>query len=83
MGCFVVLKKLYSDEVQRLMRDRVNYINKYDFLRSYKAAYIQAFNSRNIYSSFAGIGLVPYDLERVLLKLNTELRTPTPPLIQG
>jgi hypothetical protein len=30
-------------------------------------------------SGFAATGLVPYDPERVLSKLNTQLRTPTPP----
>jgi hypothetical protein len=32
-------------------------------------------------NGFAATGLVPYDPERVLLKLNTQLRTPTPPPI--
>src|SRR5450432_4246949 len=34
-------------------------------------------NQSNIQSSFAAIGVVPYDPERVLAKLNTQLRTPT------
>jgi hypothetical protein len=39
-------------------------------------------NQSNIYSSFAAIGVVLYDPERVLAKLNTQLRTPTlPPAI--
>ena len=32
-----------------------------------------------IRSGFVAAGLVPYDPERVLSKLNTQLRTPTPP----
>jgi hypothetical protein len=34
----------------------------------------------NIIVSFAATGLLPYDPDRVLAKLNTQLRTPTPPL---
>jgi hypothetical protein len=30
-------------------------------------------------NGFAATGLVPFDPERVLSKLNTQLRTPTPP----
>ena len=36
-------------------------------------------NTANIHSSFAATGLVPYDPERVLSKLHTQLKTPTPP----
>jgi hypothetical protein len=32
-------------------------------------------------NGFAATGLVPYDPERVLSKLNTQLRTPTPPVV--
>ena len=37
-------------------------------------------NQANISSSFAATRVLPYDPERVLAKLNTQLRTPTPPL---
>ena len=39
----------------------------------------EALTSDTIRSGFAATGLVPYDPERVLSKLNTQLRTPTPP----
>jgi hypothetical protein len=60
------------------MRNRVNYINKQDFLEAYYTARIETMNQANIYSSFAAIGVLLYDPERVLSKLNTQLRTPTP-----
>ena len=53
------------------MWNRVNYINKQDFLKAYYTAYIETMNQSNIYSSFAAIGVVPYDPKRVLAKLNT------------
>jgi len=36
-------------------------------------------NQANISSSFAATRVVPYDPDRVLIKLNTQLRTLTPP----
>src|SRR5450432_2211420 len=61
------------------MRNGVNHIDKQDFLEAYYAARIETMNQSNIHSSFAAIGVVPYDPERVLAKLNTQLRTLTPP----
>ncbi len=61
------------------MRNGVNYIDKPDFLTAYLAARIEAMVTKTIRSGFAAIGLVPYDPERVLSKLNIQLQTPTPP----
>ena len=61
------------------MQNRVNYINKQDFLKAYLAAYKETITLANIHSSFAATGLVLYDLERVLSKLHTQLKTLTPP----
>lgn len=61
------------------MRNRVNHIDKPDFLRAFKTAYIEAMTLANIQSSFAATGIVPYDPDRVLSKLHAQLKTPTPP----
>jgi hypothetical protein len=53
------------------MQARVSYINKSDFLLAYYTACIEALTLHTICSKFAATGLVLYDLERVLLKLNT------------
>ncbi|KAF1924807.1 uncharacterized protein M421DRAFT_34826, partial [Didymella exigua CBS 183.55] len=42
-----------------------------------KTAYYKAITKDNIYRGFRGAGLVPFNLERVLLKLDVVLRTPT------
>jgi hypothetical protein len=52
------------------MRNEVTYIDKHDFLEAYYAACIVTINTHNIYSSFADIGLVSNNPERVLLKLH-------------
>jgi hypothetical protein len=61
------------------MRLRINHINKLDFLEVYPSARIEAFKSETIKNSFAGAGLIPYNPDRVLSKLDIRLRTPTPP----
>ena len=79
VGCFSVLKRLYRRQIETLMQNGVNYIDKQDFLEAYYTARTETMNQANIHSSFAATGVVPYDPERVLSKLNTQLRTPTPP----
>ena len=61
------------------MRAGINHIDKTDFLMAYPTARVEAFKRQNIQNSFAAAGLAPYDPERVLSKLNIQLKTPTPP----
>ena len=60
------------------MRNHINHITKLEFLPAFKAAYQQAITKDNIYGSFRGAGLVPFNLDTVLSKLNVKLRTPSP-----
>src|SRR5450432_3380629 len=79
VGCFAVLKRLYGRQIEGLIRNRVNHIDKQDFLEVYYGARTETMNQANIQSSFAATGVLPYDPERVLSKLNTQLQTLTPP----
>jgi len=79
VGCFAVLKQSYGRQIEGYMRNGVNHIDKPDFLRAFHAARTEAMTLANIQSSFAATGLVPYNPERVLSKLHTQLKTPTPP----
>ena len=79
VSCFAVLKRSYGRQIEDLMRVGVNHIDKSDFLSAYSTARTEALTSNTVRSGFAATGLVPYDPERVLSKLNTQLRTPTPP----
>jgi hypothetical protein len=65
------------------MRVRINHIDKLDFLEAYPSARIEAFKSETIKNSFAAAGLIPYDPDRVISKLDIRLRTPTPPSSRG
>lgn len=79
VGCFAVLKRIYGRCIEDLMRTGVNHIEKSDFLDAFPTARIEAFKSETIKNSFAATGLVPYNPDRVISKLNIRLHTPTPP----
>jgi hypothetical protein len=61
------------------MRNRVNYINKPDFLHVFYTTRTEAITLANIQSSFTAARLVLYNPERVLSKLYTQLKTLTLP----
>jgi hypothetical protein len=71
VGCFVVLKRLYGRQIEGLMRNGVNHIDKQDFLEAYYNTRKETMTQANISSSFAATGVLLYDPERVLAKLNT------------
>jgi hypothetical protein len=77
VGCFAVLKRLYRRQIEGLIYNRVNYIDKQDFLEAYYNVYKKTINQANISSSFAATGVLLYNPERVLAKLNTQLQIPT------
>jgi hypothetical protein len=77
VGCFSVLKQLYRQQIEELIQNRVNHIDKQDFLEVYYTACTETIYQANIHSSFAAVGVVLYDPERVLSKLNTQIQTPT------
>jgi hypothetical protein len=83
IGCFAVLKRSYSRLVETKMRVGINHIDKLDFLEAYPSARIEAFKSETIKNSFAAAGLMPYNPDRVISKLDIRLRTPTPPSSRG
>jgi len=48
VGCFAPLKQAYGRQAENLMRNRINYITKLEFLPCFKAAYNAVFTSSNI-----------------------------------
>jgi hypothetical protein len=61
------------------MCNGVSHIDKPDFLEAYYSTCKETISQSNITVSFATTRVLPYNLERVLTKLNTQLRTPTLP----
>ncbi len=60
------------------MRIYITYVSKLEFFYGFRTAFFASITERNIQGGFAGAGLVLYDLERVLSKLDVKLYTPTP-----
>ena len=56
-----------------------SHVDKLDFIESFLRARTEAYKETTIWHGFAAAGLVPLDPERVLEKLNIQLKTPTPP----
>ena len=86
VGCFSVLKRAYSRELEAFIRAHVNHITKTEFLLAFKTAHFRSMTVENIQASFRGAGLVPHDPQAVLSKLDIKLRTPTPtgpPLLEA
>ena len=70
IGCFSVLKRAYSKEIESDIRAGVNSISKLDFLEAYPIARAQSYKSETIKNSFIAAGLVPFNAKTVLQNLN-------------
>jgi hypothetical protein len=81
VSCFTTLKRAYGCQIQQLTRNRVNHIDKADFLTAYNKARTESITPAIVRSGFTATGLVPFDPDRVLSKLNIQIRTPTPLLV--
>ena len=82
IGCFLPLKRAYSNEISSLARYSSKQIKKEAFLLAFKVAFKRLIIKENIYISFRGASLVLYNLEAVLLKLNIVLYTLIPPKLE-
>ncbi|KAF1933789.1 DDE-domain-containing protein, partial [Didymella exigua CBS 183.55] len=79
IACFSPLKRAYLIKVQDIIAKKDSSGSKASEQSRKKTAYYKAIIKDNIYRGFRGAGLVPFNLERVLLKLDVVLRTPTLP----
>jgi DDE superfamily endonuclease/helix-turn-helix, Psq domain len=78
VGCFGPLKQAYGRQIEHLMRMHINHVSKLEFLCAFREAFFASMTEKNIRGGFTGAGLVPFDPERVLSKLDVRLHTPTP-----
>ena len=76
VGCFSALKKAYGQQIEHFIRAHINYISKVEFLLAFKVAHFAAMTESNNKGGFRGSGLVPFDPEAVISKLDVKLRTP-------
>jgi hypothetical protein len=77
VGCFSPLKRAYSNKINSLAQYSTKKIKKEAFLLAFKAAFDKLITKENICAGFRGAGLVPYNLEAVILKLDVVLCTLT------
>ena len=79
IGCFRSLKDVYSDLVKQKISLEVSYIDKLNFLQIFSETRKSAFTIKNIQNSFTGTDLVLFNPDRVLNKLDIQLKISTPP----
>lgn len=80
IGCFSPLKRAYSREIELYIKAHINHITKVEFLIAFKTAFVKSITKQNVEAGFRGAGLIPFNPETVISKLDIKLRTPTPPL---
>lgn len=80
VGCFSPLKRAYGRQLEDFIRAHITHITKVEFFMAFKAAYIQAITVQNAQGGFRGAGLVPFNPQTVISKLDIRLRTPSPNL---
>jgi hypothetical protein len=78
VGCFGPLKMAYGRQIEDMMRMHITHITKLDFFPAFFAAFQAAMTEKNIQGGFRGTGLVPFNPESVILKLDIKLKTPSP-----
>jgi hypothetical protein len=78
VGCFGPLKRAYGKEIEDLMRVHISHITKVEFFAAFKNAFMASFGEANVRGGFRGTGLVPFNPETVISKLDVAPRTPTP-----
>jgi hypothetical protein len=83
IGCFGVLKRAYSKVVEAQARLNRVRLDKTDFLEAYRTARTDAFKPETILNSFTGAGIIPFDPQHVISKLDVRLITPPRPISCG
>jgi hypothetical protein len=73
-----MLKRLYSRQIEVLIKAHIYYITKVEFFIAFKTVYPQSITVQNAQARFRGTGLVPFNPQAVISKLDVKLRTLTP-----
>jgi len=78
VGCFRPLKQAYGRQIEGFIKAHIKHITKVEFFIAFKEAYQQSITVLNGKAGFRGAGLIPFDPQAVISKLDVKLRTPTP-----
>jgi hypothetical protein len=71
-----VLKRAYGRQIETFIKAHINHITKVEFFLAFQTAYIESMTVQNCQAGFRGAGLVPFNPQAVLSKLDVKLRTP-------
>lgn len=75
MRCSASLKKAYGHQTEGLLWNNINHIMKIEFLPFFKAAFDSSIVLSNILRGFRDAGLVPFDPEAVIKRLDNRPST--------
>ncbi|KZL63050.1 hypothetical protein CT0861_13219 [Colletotrichum tofieldiae] len=78
VGCFSPLKASYGKEIEKMMRMQITHITKDDFFPAFNIAFFTSMGEKNVRAGFQQAGLVPFNPEVVISRLDFKLKTPTP-----
>ena len=78
VGCFSPWKRAYGHEINAFIKAHINHISKVEFLIAFKAAYLATIIQSNARAGFRGAGLIPFEPQAIISKLDIKLRTPAP-----
>ena len=70
VGLFGPLKQAYSREIEGLVASHIFHITKLEWLSAFRSALNRVFTVQNILGGFRGAGLMPWNPEIVISKLD-------------
>jgi hypothetical protein len=78
IGLFQPLKKAYGHQVDNFIKSNITYIDKASFLVGFQRAFKEAIISKNAKAGFRSAGLVLFDPEEVISRMDICLQSPLP-----
>ncbi|KFY88377.1 hypothetical protein V500_06376 [Pseudogymnoascus sp. VKM F-4518 (FW-2643)] len=79
VGCFGPLKTSYGRQIEKMMRMQITHITKDDFFAAFLEAFNASITEKNIQAGFKATGLIPYNPESVITRLDPKPITLSPP----
>jgi hypothetical protein len=78
VGLFSALKVAYGSQLEELMKSNITHVDKADFFTMFQPAFKAAITAKNAKGGFEGAGLVPFNPDQVISKLDIRIHTPSP-----
>jgi hypothetical protein len=75
VSCFGPLKTAYLKQIKHLVKNKIHYITKVEFLLVFKQAFDQTFTLSNIEGAFRGSSIFLFNPKAVLSRVGLAIRT--------